>query len=155
MRNFGRWSFFTLRFLCKYIVDLQASLRELAVVNIGGQAPEDQTPDDQTPEDQTPEDQTPDVPTPETRPGLRGVLRYSREEPGELAEELLPPAAGEVNHLAAAPDAAADTRPLLLALRTALTHNSRGSEVSVVRAQWLPSQCEPVSPVGMSVGPPA
>lgn len=46
----------------------------------------------------------------------------SREESGELRDELLLPAAGEVNRLPAAPDVAANTRPLLFTAATRLKH---------------------------------
>lgn len=45
-----------------------------------------------------------------------------REEPGELAEEPLPPAAGKVNLLWTSFDAAADAGSLLFAVRTSLEH---------------------------------
>lgn len=69
----------------------------------------------------------------ELAPHTRVVsLRHLREESCELAEELLPPAAGEVNHLPAAFDAAADTGSLLLAVRTALRQTAhRQSGVSI------------------------
>lgn len=47
---------------------------------------------------------------------------HLREEPGELAEEPLPPAARKVNLLPTTFDAAADAGSLLFAVRTNLKH---------------------------------